>query len=321
MTYFPKYLKTYPNRNASLPFDLKISRLAQGYPAHRHDFIEFSFVIEGSGSESINGVNHPMKPGTFTFVLPYQVHELFTEPGSMLVLYNGNFDMELMTEPGSSFALAELLTDSESLPPFTYFEEQAAKSIRTVLEEIHQEFLGDSRWRDVLLVSKLKELLIAFDRERHRKLTLSGQSAAATLSAIPAAAPPGTVPEQSPAGPAVAASESVWRIIHYIHTHYQEEELSLASLSRQFSISVSRISELLKQATGQTFVPFLHDLRLRHACGLLASTEMTIAEIAHEVGCGSFKTFSRIFRESKGMLPSAYRKAKRDAQRASLPES
>ena len=34
---------------------------------------------------------------------------------------------------------------------------------------------------------------------------------------------------------------------------------------------------------------------------------MSIAEIAMEVGYGSFKTFSRVFREHKGMTPSQYR--------------
>lgn len=32
-------------------------------------------------------------------------------------------------------------------------------------------------------------------------------------------------------------------------------------------------------------------------------------EIALEVGYGSYKTFSRIFRESKGIVPKDYRKA------------
>ncbi|SDC66381.1 AraC-type DNA-binding protein [Paenibacillus sp. UNCCL117] len=314
MTYFPQYLKTYPNMDSALPFSLRKNRLEHGYPAHRHDFLEFSFVVEGTGSESINGVLHPMKPGTFTFVLPYQVHELFTDPGSALVLYNGNFDMGLITEPGSRFAMSDLLADSESLPPYTYFEDKAAQDIRLIVEEMYREFHGDSRWRHVLIASKLKELLIAFDRDRCSKLTArpgSSSAAAAAGGGGSAAALP--MQTGGPSDYPAAAPGSVWRIIHYIHTHYQDENLSLADLSRLFPLSPSRISELLKEATGQSFVPLLRDLRLRHACGLLASTEMTIAEIAHEVGFGSFKTFSRIFRESKGQLPSAYRKARINA--------
>jgi len=105
------------------------------------------------------------------------------------------------------------------------------------------------------------------------------------------------------------ASPSVWPIIHYIHRNYQEE-LTLTDLANLFTMSISRISEVIKQTTGQTFVHFLHDLRLRHACSLLVSTDMSVMEIAHEVGYGSYKTFARIFRESKGIAPKDYRKHK-----------
>ncbi|MBP1994007.1 AraC family ligand binding domain-containing protein [Paenibacillus eucommiae] len=93
---FPQYLKEYPNMHTSFPLHLSMNRLVSGYPAHRHDFLEFSFVIAGSGWEKVNGVRHPMTAGTFTFVLPYQVHEIFTDPGSTLVLFNCMFKMDLL---------------------------------------------------------------------------------------------------------------------------------------------------------------------------------------------------------------------------------
>ncbi|UUZ86576.1 AraC family ligand binding domain-containing protein [Paenibacillus sp. P26] len=38
-------------------------------PSHRHDFIEFSFVLEGQGKEWINGTEHEMRPGTVVLLL------------------------------------------------------------------------------------------------------------------------------------------------------------------------------------------------------------------------------------------------------------
>jgi len=73
MTYIPDYLKTYPNMNTSSPLHISLNRLYHGFRPHRHDFLEFSYVIDGRGSESINDAKHQMLPGTFTFVLPYQV--------------------------------------------------------------------------------------------------------------------------------------------------------------------------------------------------------------------------------------------------------
>jgi len=288
MTHYPEYLRTYPNMHAPFPFHIGLHRLTAGYPAHRHDFLEFSFVVEGSGSETIDGVRHPMVPGTFTFILPYQVHELFTDPGSTLVLYNCNFGMELLVETGMSGAFGELFAGLDALPAHAQFGERAMEEMKRLVEDMHREYRSDERWRDTLLKAKLMETLVRFDRLRQRE------------------------PAPQPAPPPIATSRrsTVWAIIRYIHSNYQEE-LTLTELARKFSLSVSRMSEVIKEATGQTFVRFLHELRLRQASSLLVSTDMSVTDIAHEVGFGSYKTFSRMFKESKGVAPSDYRKHKK----------
>lgn len=226
-----------------------------------------------------------MLPGTFTFVLPYQVHELFTEPGSTLVLYNCMFSMDLLMEPGQEEGLLDLI-DRNTMPSFAQLDGQDNERMRCLIEDMFNEYKGQEPWRRTMLQVKLKEILIGFDRYRRK-----------------------TAPTLTVANPASKTNASVWPIIHYIHSHYQDD-LALSDLAVRFSLSVSRISEVIKQTTGQTFVHFLHDLRLRHACSLLVSTDMSVAEIALEVGYGSYKTFSRIFRETKGVVPKDYRKMK-----------
>lgn len=285
MTYYPDYLKTYPNMNTSSPLHISLNRLYHGFRPHRHDFLEFSYVVDGRGSESINDMRHQMLPGTFTFVLPYQVHELFTEPGSTLVLYNCMFSMDLLMEPGQEEGLLDLI-DRNTMPSFAQLDGQDNERMRCLIEDMFNEYKGQEPWRRSMLQVKLKEILIGFDRYRRK-----------------------TAPTLTVANPASKTNASVWPIIHYIHSHYQDD-LALSDLAVRFSLSVSRISEVIKQTTGQTFVHFLHDLRLRHACSLLVSTDMSVAEIALEVGYGSYKTFSRIFRESKGVVPKDFRKMK-----------
>ncbi|MBD2872520.1 AraC family transcriptional regulator [Paenibacillus arenilitoris] len=289
MTYIPDYLKTYPNMNTSSPLHISLNRLYHGFRPHRHDFLEFSFVVEGRGSESINEARHQMLPGTFTFVLPYQVHELFTEPGSTLVLYNCMFSMDLLMEPGREDGLLELI-DRNTLPSFAQLDGGDMERMRYLVEDMYREYIGQEPWRRTMLQVRLKEILACFDRYRRKD--------APALAAFPPAAKP---------------KPSVWPIIQHIHLHYRDD-LALSDLANRFSLSASRISEVIKLTTGQTFVHFLHDLRLRHACSLLATTDMSVAEIALEVGYGSYKTFSRIFRETKGVVPKDYRKMKLSRQ-------
>ncbi|WP_165842181.1 AraC family transcriptional regulator [Paenibacillus xerothermodurans] len=289
MTYFPEYLKTYPNMNTASPLHLSVNRLDRGYHPHRHDFLEFSYVVEGSGSEIINGVRHSMVPGTFTFVLPYQIHEILTAPGSTLILYNCMFSMDMLMEPGGQDGLSGLINAANPLPAYAHFIGGEQDKMCALIEDMFREYNGDDRWRKTLLQVRLKEVLVRFDRWRRKERSGEGDVQCACKS-----------------------SPSVWRIIQYIHRNYQED-LTLTELASLFAMSASRISEVIKQTTGQTFVHFLHDLRLRHACSLLVSTDMRVTEIAHEVGYGSYKTFSRMFRESKGIAPKDYRKLKLQA--------
>ncbi len=285
MTYYPRYLKSYPNMDTSFPFHISKNSLSQGYPAHRHDFLEFSYVIEGSGWESINGHKHAMAPGTFTFVLPYQIHELFSDGSEPLILYNCMFSMDLLFEPGKAEGLIGLLNDSEQLSPFSHLAARDFEVMLALMDDLFAEYSGNDRWRAALLQAKLKEILIRFDRHRRSHF------------------PPAE--ESKP----LSSSTFIWSVIHYIHSHYRDE-LTLAGLSKRFAVSMSRISELIKQMTGQNFVHFLHDVRIRHAISLLVSTDLHVNEIAGEVGYGSYKTFSRVFRERKGIVPSEYRKLK-----------
>ncbi|MBD2847350.1 AraC family transcriptional regulator [Paenibacillus sp. IB182496] len=291
MTYFPMYLTEYPNKDTALPLHLGLNNLPAGYPVHRHDFLEFSYVVEGEGSEIVNGEAHPMVPGTLTFLLPYQIHEIVTSAAGRLVLYNCRFGMDLLmkhVQDRDQWAL-QLLDEESGRPPFARLCGAEDERMRRLLGDMLHEYRGREPGREALLKARLTEVLVRFDRSRR-----------AAGSASPAAASPG-------GGPAAAPSGAAWAIVQHIHTHYQDEELALAQLAQRFKLSVSRISELVKEATGRTFHDYLTDLRIRLACSLLASTELSVAEIAGEVGYSSYKTFSRVFRQRRDLIPTAYR--------------
>lgn len=308
MTYFPDYIKTYPNMDTASPLHISLNSLAAGYRAHRHDFLEFSYVIEGSGTESINGVLHPMKPGTFTFVLPYQVHQIYTDPGSKLVLYNCMFSMDLLMEGAKQEGLIELI-DAIGEPAFVQFHGNERQIIRNIIEDMYSEYQQQNHWRQTMLQIRLKELLIRFDRYRREKHVNAQRSKAAHDLQVEQnmIMDMATMDKAKKEKARPARQFSIWPVIHYIHQHYQDD-LTLAELATRFNMSISRISEVIKETTGQNFLQFLHDLRIRHACSLLVSTEMSVSEIALEVGYGSYNTFSRVFREAKGIVPSEYRK-------------
>ncbi|MBB6730165.1 AraC family transcriptional regulator [Cohnella zeiphila] len=285
MTVYPtnKHLSDYELISPDFPFHLSLNEIRRAFPAHRHDFLECSLVIEGEGLEKINGETHPMRRGTFTLLLPYQIHEIVTTSSESLRLYNCMFAMDLLVpsaDPGSR-RLLDGVTGNRL--PFHQFEESSLPP----LVHLFEEMLRESRERRLLsreyVTLKLHETLIRFLRAGERQK------------------PPDPKSELSGKG------GYAWSIIEYIHGHYRED-MALSDLSARFSLHPSRVSAAIKRHTGTSFVQLLHEIRLRHACGLLAATDMSMLEIALEVGFRSYKGFARVFRESKGLSPGEYRK-------------
>lgn len=291
MTFIPKHLTDFPTINSDFPFDLSVHTLDSGYPAHRHDFFEFSLVIEGSGEERINENVHKMERGTFTFVKPYQIHEIRTTKGTPLKLFNCNFGMELFAHTHSYFGINHLLfAEDDKLSSYVQFETSQLHHVRRLLEEILEEYEHTAIWRNEIILSKLVEIIIRFDRSRREiNTTLDHQLSWQPEKAL------------------------IWDVIQFIHKHYREE-LSLTILSKQFMISTSSLSDLFRKEIGQNFLDFLHDVRIRHACSLLVSSELNVSEISHETGFGSYKSFSRVFRSKKNVSAGEYRKSAKKAK-------
>lgn len=270
--------------NTAFPLHFAINRLVSGYPAHRHDYLELSYVIDGEGTETINGATHPMTPGTMSFIQPYQIHELHTKPGCTLTLYNIRFSHGLFAELESKAELQRLLVDADpDVASYHCFEGERAAAMKRTFDALYEEYGGSESWRSLKMKVMLIDIMIGFYRNRKRAAEHASK-------------------EKSGAGKSLYLD-----IIRFIQHHFKEE-LTLNAVSGHFRISPAYLSALFKKKAGRTFLQHVHDVRLRHACGLLTSTDMKIADIAMEAGYGSYNTFSRIFREQKGTTPNDYRK-------------
>jgi transcriptional regulator GlxA family with amidase domain len=67
------------------------------------------------------------------------------------------------------------------------------------------------------------------------------------------------------------------------------------------------LSRIFKNHMGQSFQDYLNALRVNRACTLLVTSDITITDVAIESGFEHFRTFSRVFKEVKGLTPKEYR--------------
>ncbi|MBE6612269.1 MAG: helix-turn-helix domain-containing protein [Ruminococcaceae bacterium] len=109
---------------------------------------------------------------------------------------------------------------------------------------------------------------------------------------------------------ASAESSSMTRIfasIKYIHENFKTPitNETLASIEH---LSVSQYIELFRRCTGATPRSYVIELRIRSACELLRTSDLTVAQIADSVGYDDAHYFSRIFKTHRGVSPDVYRK-------------
>lgn len=105
----------------------------------------------------------------------------------------------------------------------------------------------------------------------------------------------------------VEPSSTVQRAMTYTLKNFRDD-ISLACVAREISVTPKYLGTLFKDSVGVTFHEYLNNLRLKYACSLLGSTDMAIKEIAFSAGYNSVEHFMYTFKKRFVMTPSAYRK-------------
>lgn len=96
-------------------------------------------------------------------------------------------------------------------------------------------------------------------------------------------------------------------LINYLEQHYSEKTV-LGNFCHEFHYSEAYVSRHFKQETGMTLLQYLQRFRIKKGCELLATSELSISEIARCTGYEDLKYYQTIFQKLTGLSPSAYKK-------------
>lgn len=117
----------------------------------------------------------------------------------------------------------------------------------------------------------------------------------------------------------VSADEKLVRqILEVVQKNIDNPDFSVEELSRTLCMSRAAMYKKITAITGKTPVEFIRSVRLKHAAQLLEKTQMTISEIAFEVGFNNTKYFVKYFKEEFKMLPRDYRNIKHPRDKSEL---
>ena len=97
----------------------------------------------------------------------------------------------------------------------------------------------------------------------------------------------------------------------YIHKHYMEQ-IALADIAAAGHISRGECCRVFKRVEKRSPVQYLTRFRLEQSLKLLSSTELSVQEIARQVGFGTGSYFTEKFREEMQCTPTEYRRKNRE---------
>ncbi len=93
----------------------------------------------------------------------------------------------------------------------------------------------------------------------------------------------------------------------YMQENYQKP-LTLEDVAAVAGFNPTYFSTVFKKVTGENFLEYLSQLRMKEARELLCDGHLRIEDIAEKVGYADTKYFVKLFKKSTGLTPQEYRK-------------
>lgn len=94
--------------------------------------------------------------------------------------------------------------------------------------------------------------------------------------------------------------------LSYIDTHFTES-ITMADVAQHCNMSYTAFSRFFSQGMQKSFPEYLTQIRLQQAYLLLATTELSITDIAMDTGFSGTSYFIQAFRKACGITPLHYR--------------
>lgn len=92
--------------------------------------------------------------------------------------------------------------------------------------------------------------------------------------------------------------------LNFIHSNYQDSDLTLTKVSKESGIQERVISKYIADTYNCNFKTYINQIRIEEAQRLLLNSKLNISEIAYAVGFNSPSSFNKVFKKITGKSPS-----------------
>lgn len=258
------------------------------FPKHTHNYIEVIYMCSGSTRHVINGEEVILEQGELLFLSQAAVQEIY---------------------PAGE---ADIAVNFIVLPEFFEYglnmmepEENQLRSFIIDCLRGENEASGYLHFKvaDILPIQNLVENLIwtLWNKQPNKRRTYQATMGLLFLQLM-------NYMDKLETDGKAGQQKLVISVLSYIENHYKEGELT--KLANSLHYDVYWLSREIKNRTGKTYTELIQAKRLSQAAYLLATTGLSVAEVAEAVGYDNISYFHRIFQKKYGMTPRRYRLGK-----------
>ncbi len=103
------------------------------------------------------------------------------------------------------------------------------------------------------------------------------------------------------------------------HRHYQKQ-LSISLLAGLYGLNGKYAGAYFKAQVGESFQVYINRIRIKNACHLLTQSDLSVLQIAYEVGFQSVPYFNRCFLRMIGISPGTYRRQQKEERKKGVSD-
>ena len=250
---------------------------------HKHEYVEFCYVMSGQGRHRIEDRVYEVSEGDLILINAGQHHQALVSAsgGPAVEFYVGMTDIHLRGYEKNCLPAPE---DEPILHTSGELKMKLSRLCISMEAEKETERLGGYFMMKTYALQML--LLFIRGQEQPRKER----------------------PVEQYAFESVNRKYLVEKIMDYFEEHYTQK-ISLGQIAGNMYLSPFYISKIFKAETGETPIHSLIDIRMEKARELLlAEPGLCIQEVAARVGYDDAYHFSKLFKKKFGVAPSAVRK-------------
>lgn len=265
---------------------------------HKHDFLEFVYMLKGKETHYIDGHPYPLVKGDLLIIDTNQIHHFESNLDDEILFVNMILLPEFVSKQYHSDQsildmFAYLLYNRETgdsgknrYSPVIHFQGNDLLQVDSVVNTICDELEQKKRNYEDMVLSYVNILLLYMIR------SIDESNRSSILRDIRTIMP---------------------GIIHLLESKC-DSNITLGEIADSYFYSPSYFSRAFKHHFGVSFSTYMKNLRIKKAINLLNDSNLSIEKISEMVGYKDKSELYRTFRNFVGVSPGEFRKNKTQKQ-------